>query len=348
MDSLKLAQGLRGWQQKHPIADLGISFVPGVGQAYGLASAAAAMRDPEASTFEKGMAGASVLPVGKVADKLRKIVVGEKLIKGSASHEAALARAKEMLKEEWRKAPTVSKGPKATRDFDIGDPRLQDKLAKETGWWTDPDTGKWMTELDDSRSYPDYQYMDQAIQNKMLGEFPADSGNVNMIGLEDALKHPEMQKLPEARKMMSEVSVGHDPNLGRGGVYYGADDEMFFGSPVDPNPRNMTDVRDTLMHETQHAIASREGFARGSSPEAAGSYSAYLKDPGEILARTASLRRNMTPEARRKYPFHRNVEDYRTRLMDPMFATHSMKPEDLKRALALRNLDPEQMLVPGP
>jgi hypothetical protein len=347
MDSLKLAQGLRGWQQKHPGLDLAAGFVPLAGQAYGLASSAAAMRDPEASKLEKGLAVAGILPVGKAAGALKKIIVGEKTVKGVPALEASLAMAKKLRNQFFKAGKNPSKGARGMTDLVQGDPRINDQLAKETGWWIDPDSGKWMHELDDSRASPDYPFLDQAKNNQMMG--PMKGGGHNAVGLEDALPHPELAKLPEGRRMMSEVSVTHDPtDVGRGGKYSPMDDEITFGAPIDPNPKNMSDVRDTLLHETQHGIASREGFPIGTNPEAAGSYETYLKDPGEMTARMVSLRRNMTPDARRRFPMHRQIEEERFRLMDPLQQRRYQNDEDLKRALKLRNLDPDEMLVPGP
>jgi hypothetical protein len=45
---------------------------------------------------------------------------------------------------------------------------------------------------------------------------------------------------------------------------------------------------------------------------------------------------------------HRQIEEERFRLMDPLQQRRYQNDEDLKRALKLRNLDPDEMLVPGP
>lgn len=78
MDQVALAKALRGWQAENPAADLALGFVPGVGQLYGAATAAAAYADPDASGLERGLATAGMVPFGKGADLLRKIAVGKK------------------------------------------------------------------------------------------------------------------------------------------------------------------------------------------------------------------------------------------------------------------------------
>jgi hypothetical protein len=62
----------------------------------------------------------------------------------------------------------------------------------------------------------------------------------------------------------------------------------------------------------------------------------------------AALRRNMTPDARRKFPFYRHMDEERARLMDPNQVKRYADEEDLKRMLRDRGLDPDEMLVKGP
>lgn len=336
--TLIAAQKLRAYEEEHPVQAIIGGFTPGVGQA----SAAAALRDPNAPWWEKALNVPSLVPgIGGTA---KALVIGAKMAKGSEALENSLKAAQKLALKIRRaeESANPSKGARGVSDLVQGDPRINDRIFRETGWWYDPDSRKWMTEIDDSTSAVDFPFLDQAIQNKML----TDKGG---IGLGDALYHPELAKLPEGRKFLSEVSVAHDPaTLGRGGEYRPSLDEVAFGAEPTPAPRDMRNIRDMLIHEPQHAIASREGFELGTNPEAAGSFEKYVEDPGEMLARVAALRRNMTPEARRKYPFHRQLEEERARLMDPAQKGTYAKEEDLKRALMLRNLDPEEMLVPGP
>ena len=67
--------------------------------------------------------------------------------------------------------------------------------------------------------------------------------------------------------------------------------------------------KSTMLHELQHAIQNREGFARGGSPEQfEGSpqfrHMEYQRLAGEVEARMVQNRMNLTPEQRRDtYPF---------------------------------------------
>jgi hypothetical protein len=101
------------------------------------------------------------------------------------------------------------------------------------------------------------------------------------------------------------------------------------------------------MHELQHSYANKEGFRPGTNTEAAGGWREYLADPGEMLARVSALRRNLTPEGRRKYPMHKHMESERMRVMDPANTRYETE-DDLRRAFALRNLNYDDYAVPAP
>jgi hypothetical protein len=336
--TLIAAQKLRAYEAEHPFQAIAGGFTPGIGQA----SSAAALRDPEAKWWEKALAVPGLVPgIGGAA---KAIVIGARLAKGNEALEGSLKAAKQLRKQMVADAGPVSKGPKGVKDLVAGDPRINDRIHKETGWWVDPDSGQWKHELSDDKVMPDYEYMDQ-----MLTNYPKEGGVLHLGSLEDVMPHPELAKLPEGKKLMSEVSVEHNfPKAGKGGEYSPLEDTIRFGEDVEPDAFKMRRIREVLLHEKQHGIQEREGFVKGTSPEDAGSYEAYLKDLGETEARLVQLRRNMTPDARRKLPFHKHLEIERTRLMDPMQQSSTAKQADLERALKLRNLDPKEMLGPLP
>lgn len=275
--------------------------------------------------------------------KTLPMVIGSRLAKGNEALEDSL-KAAERLVMKIRKAhesAEPSKGARGVSDLVQGDPRINDRLVRETGWWYDPESRQWMTEIDDSRSMPDFQYMEEAEMNKMFGD-PDQT-----LSLADVLRHPELEKLPEGQSFMTKLGVVRDPTMGaKRGMYSYDTDSIYFGDPIEP--ASMGDIRDTMYHEVQHAIAGREGFKPGSNVKASGSYEKYLKDPGEMLARVAALRRNMTPEARRKFPFHRHMSEETYRLSLPEEQSRYATFVDLKRLMNLRNMDPNEMLVPGP
>lgn len=67
-------------------------------------------------------------------------------------------------------------------------------------------------------------------------------------------------------------------------------------------------IRNTLIHEVQHAIQDFEGFAKGTSPEAAAKLnpaapvSTYMRHAGEVEARNVEQRAVMSDERRRNTP----------------------------------------------
>jgi hypothetical protein len=69
---------------------------------------------------------------------------------------------------------------------------------------------------------------------------------------------------------------------------YGTDDRM------------LSDLRDTALHELQHQIQAREGFARGAS----GSDPYYWVRTGEVEARDAAERSFLDDAERRRIPPH--------------------------------------------
>lgn len=337
--TLVAAQKLRAYEEEHPVQAIIGGFTPGVGQA----SSAAALRDPEAPWWEKGLAVPGLIPgIGGAA---KAIVIGARIAKGNEALEGSLKAAKALAAKVRGSNPEapVTRGAKGMKELLAGDPRINDQIHKETGWWIDPDSGEWKTELSDHLAYPDYEYMDQ-----MLTNYPKEGGALVLGQLDEVMTHPELAKLPEGRKMMSEVMVEHNnPKVGRGGEYSPTEDTIRFGEDVEPDAGKMRRIREVLLHEKQHGIQEREGFkGRGTSPEAAGSYQKYLEDLGEMESRLVQLRRNMTPEARRKLPFHRHLEIERARLMNPDEFGRTANETDLKRAMMLRNLDPEEMLTP--
>lgn len=345
--SLRYARALRKWQERHPVADLAIGFVPGVGQAYGLASTAAALRDPEADKLEKGLAAASFIPGGRIAGKLRKVVVGENTAKGSQYLRDMLA----LAKDRYNNAPktVASRGTKkGAKELAQGDPRLNDELARNYGWWKDPDTGKWMHEVGDDQSMPNFPRMEQLAQ-----EARKDPGGFALSQLGDTLHHDELFNLdPSLKNIFHQV----DPAMGRGSGIYRPQLDMITtsaakrGEPVE----SLGKVRESQLHELQHAIADREGFSPGTSITNTGDqiedFRRYLADPGEIIARVTQVRRNMTPEARKKLPYHKHVEIERLRVHNKDIHESIREPGqgDVKRALRDVGEDPNTMMYPNP
>lgn len=123
------------------------------------------------------------------------------------------------------------------------------KLA--TGWEKNLADGKWRYEIDDSlmKFKSNFVPADLLLRKYSLGEI--------MKGASDLFKmYPSLQN----------IIVFHDPEAGNGG-YYSSDHPEEIALPVNCGPDYCFRV---LLHEIQHAIQHREGFYRGTSPEAIG------------------------------------------------------------------------------
>ena len=116
-------------------------------------------------------------------------------------------------------------------------------IRQETGWFKGAD-GKWRFELDDSD-----------INFKDTGSYMA-SHIKSGVKLGDLI---QADKLFNAYPDLKNITVKASAD---GGIYYSPKtDEIFFdgGEMVD-------NAKGSLLHEVQHAIQQREGFAQGGSP----------------------------------------------------------------------------------
>ncbi len=154
-------------------------------------------------------------------------------------------------------------------------------VRKETGWFRGLD-GIWRFEIDDSRARlktPDWTITEKSgrffVRRKGVdrGVFPDRDSAERFRGeqtarftlrgkLADLLDHPELFKAyPELGRVPAEIRVGrHLPFKG----VYGHDRAPLPDLQVSaPTPDT---ARIVLLHELQHAIQRREGFAKGGSP----------------------------------------------------------------------------------
>ena len=121
--------------------------------------------------------------------------------------------------------------------------RDPEAIRQETGWFKGAD-GKWRFELDDSD-----------INFKDTGSYMA-SHIKSGVKLGDLI---QADKLFSAYPDLKNITVKTSSD---GGIYYSPKtDEIFFdGSEMADNAKG------SLLHEVQHAIQQREGFAQGGSP----------------------------------------------------------------------------------
>ncbi len=195
-----------------------------------------------------------------------------------------------------------------------------DAIRRQTGWFRGMD-GKWRFEIDDSgmrydrRGFtenPDmvrrrelenkllYGDMSQAEMDELRSLTAATRGVVKPSKLGDYIQH---DALFEAYPELKNVNVRFE-NL-----------EMGQNAYFDPKSNTVVmntflwdQPEDVIVHEVQHAIQQAEGFTGGANPEyweanrPEGSIrraeELYRNTAGEIEARDAAARRQLTPEQR--------------------------------------------------
>lgn len=158
------------------------------------------------------------------------------------------------------------------------------KIWQETGTWRGPD-GKWRQEIDDLSST--FKAADDPYWMKYSNQRLAHGGKI-----ESVFQHPELAKTyPETLQIPFE-EIRLNPELLRPGGVYGYNK---IGSSIDIYARNPQEARSIALHELQHAIQEREGFARGGAPEMFGQQkdAELARDAlswrGELMARKKDL-----------------------------------------------------------
>lgn len=167
-------------------------------------------------------------------------------------------------------------------------------IWNDTGWFQGVD-GQWRWEIDDSG----FRVAENAMNRVNAdGTYGSNFGSI--------FPHREvLGAYADSNPFWGDVdlSLSTSPR----GQYLGDTDaiRVFADSPED--------FRSIGLHEIQHAVQSREGFVRGSSPtlELALSrnptsydeaYDAYRRAAGEVEARNVQTRANFTPDQRRATP----------------------------------------------
>jgi hypothetical protein len=140
-----------------------------------------------------------------------------------------------------------------------------DDIWRATGWGRGAE-GKWRFEIDDSGAKSVDIYGDPARTDRVIGasvNAKRDAGQLpQATSLDDVLTHTGLSKqygdVPEG-------GVFFDDLAGARGRYQGDLDTMTLDDgmvALDP-----AQAKSTTLHELQHAVQQREGFARGGSPE---------------------------------------------------------------------------------
>ena len=158
-------------------------------------------------------------------------------------------------------------------------------IRQKTGWFRGAD-GKWRWEIDDSGAETDTKwnflrnpdakrynelfekaYLYDTATAEDLNELQILDKNLKGVRkspfyLDEIVKH---DKLFEAYPALRDVKVRFEANTGNvEGAYHDGFNEIVLRAGLKLKPEKL---KDTLIHEIQHAIQSTEGFSGGSSPE---------------------------------------------------------------------------------
>ena len=160
----------------------------------------------------------------------------------------------------------------------------RDDIWSQTGWFSGPD-GKWRFEIDDSMAGLKLGAAQQFDDMPMSPDWwKADATMKGNAG--DMFNHPELFSAYGddigGRHVMARTP-------GKEGFQSDEFNMVGIGGP------DAEALRGPALHELQHAIQKREGFAGGANPTDPN----YPMMPGEIEARNVDIRRNMRPEERR-------------------------------------------------
>ncbi len=209
------------------------------------------------------------------------------------------------------------------------DPRA---IWQETGTFKGAD-GKWRQEIDDSAALFNPSTINGVKrENDILSGMPGfDLGP--SVG--NVIDHP-LLKAAYPDGLTKSTFIGNKNTLLGDGVQ-GAYDQASGALTINA-PAKAADARSTMLHELQHAIQSRQGFARGGNVR---DMAASLPDPqavGDAQVLQAFVRRGIKPEnapAEFLNTLGRDVHPVARDLMyESSDALHAMNPREAYKLLA--------------
>ena len=195
------------------------------------------------------------------------------------------------------KAPMHAFG-KATEMLEAGRPA--EDIWKETGWFRGVDN-KWRWEIDDSRSQFSGKRLREIKETDLLGT----AGEV--------MHHPDLYA---AYPNLEKAQVGVDVPQGAHGQWKG------YGLDLAPDLRP-SEQKSTMLHELQHGVQDKEGFATGGMPESAANQ--FYDDTNKRLSEIVRQKDRATGAEKQA------LQDEYDRLLE---AKMKANPFDLYRRLA--------------
>lgn len=163
-----------------------------------------------------------------------------------------------------------------------GAPR--EAVWNETGWFQGPDK-KWRFEIDDSAA---------GVQRSVADDFAARSygDQVPVRNADRFLDHPTLfEAYPDFWRVNTRINKVDDLPSASYAVRESGTENATINAKTIPQARSMA------LHEYQHAIQQREGFAQGA--DVSRGIDVYNRAGGEVEARTVQRRQDMTPDQRR-------------------------------------------------
>jgi hypothetical protein len=164
--------------------------------------------------------------------------------------------------------------------------------------------------------------------------------------LGDAINHPKLfEQYPKMADVPIFVSV--DKSNTPSGSFTNAGNRW----GISINARSMKEAKDTLIHEIQHAIQEKEGFARGGSPQKSGiniiqKQNLYqgLKDEAESIIKSGKANKGVYDQYNRAVAKLQELSD-----TDPMTNYQRLSGEiEARDAAARMNLTGQQRARTGP
>lgn len=202
-----------------------------------------------------------------------------------------------------------------------------DSIFKQTGWYQQSD-GKWRSEISDQFMQDVNAYNSKGLESARTSRIEEKARQLRLDVQDEMLTEAEYQQEIEkytarinekgiTNGKLSEFLDAPDlfaayPQLKDVNVSYTLSEKDAYGSynpdtntiRLKPSYDSSMGVtgREALLHEIQHVIQGIEGFAKGTTPTKAGSFSQYENAGGEIEARDTASRMRMSDAERRENP----------------------------------------------
>ena len=201
----------------------------------------------------------------------------------------------------------------------------EEEIYKQTGIYRGPIDGELKTHLSDKNAKINIDALKDNQFNSEIKHIrrPMKEENKTFLTLKDVLDHPELYKaMPE----LARIKVVDDI-FGTGGGSYNRDGNLMRISGT----RDLADMLQTIIHETQHGVQYEGNFTKG------GNTKLFVPDPGQWMDATQRLQ-NTWDEKRKivqeKFPDFNPFKRYNeqpSNIVESEEYNSFLKVEDLKK-----------------